>query len=68
MSAAGWLVANLFRWLPHRSPTGLLPIGNPYDIYPCVFIVDVRISNGLCGRQDLADGVAQAAPLTAGVA
>ena len=25
----GWIVAYLARWLPHRAPTGLFPIGRP---------------------------------------
>lgn len=29
MSVLGWIVSYLCRWLPHRAPTGLFPIGSP---------------------------------------
>ena len=32
----GWLVAYLFRWLPHRAPTGLFQLGQPDENSPVI--------------------------------
>jgi NAD-dependent dihydropyrimidine dehydrogenase PreA subunit len=44
MSVAGWLVACLFRWLPHRSPTGLFPVGNPDEHSPVIITANFSLT------------------------
>lgn len=57
MSLAGWLVAYLFRWLPHASPTGLFPLGNPDEDSPvivtCNFSLTVKRVRRALREQDL---------------
>jgi NAD-dependent dihydropyrimidine dehydrogenase PreA subunit len=51
----GWIVAYLARWLPHRAPTGLFPVGNADEDSPVVvtanFTLTVRrVRRALAGR------------------
>jgi NAD-dependent dihydropyrimidine dehydrogenase PreA subunit len=55
MSPGGWIVAYLCRWLPHRAPTGLFPIGSPDEHSPVIttgnFSLTVRrVKRALAGR------------------
>ena len=50
-----WIVAYLARWLPHRAPTGLFPVGNAGEDSPVVvtanFTLTVRrVRRALAGR------------------
>jgi NAD-dependent dihydropyrimidine dehydrogenase PreA subunit len=51
----GWFVAYLARWLPHRAPTGLFPLGRPDASSPVIvtasFSLTVkRVRRALAGR------------------
>ena len=57
MCVSGWLVAYGCRWLPHRSPTGLFPIGSPGKCSPVIvtanFSLTVNRVRRALGQQDL---------------
>ena len=44
MSPAGCLVAYLFRWVPHASPTGLFPIGTPDERSPVIVTANFSLT------------------------
>jgi NAD-dependent dihydropyrimidine dehydrogenase PreA subunit len=55
MSLAGWLVAYLFRWFPHASPTGLFAIGTPDESSPVIVTANFsltvkRVRRALAGQ------------------
>jgi len=43
-SIIGWLVAYLFRWFPHSSPTGLFPIGRPDENSPVIVTANFSLT------------------------
>jgi NAD-dependent dihydropyrimidine dehydrogenase PreA subunit len=51
----GWIVAHLARWLPHATPTGLYPIGDPDRHSPVLVTANFsltveRVRHALSGR------------------
>jgi len=52
---AGWIVSYLLRWLPHRAPTGLFPVGKPDASSPVLITANFtltvkRVRQALAGR------------------
>jgi ferredoxin len=52
---AGWIVAYLARWLPHRAVTGLFPVGKPDETSPVLVTASFsltikRVRRALAGR------------------
>jgi len=43
-TVSAWLVAHLFRWLPHASPTGLVAVGNPDRSSPVIVTADFTLT------------------------
>ncbi len=52
----GWIVAYFARWLPHRAPTGLFPVGDPDRSSPVLVTVNFtltvqRVRRALAGKR-----------------
>ncbi|MFH1436794.1 MAG: HgcAB-like fusion protein [Pseudomonadota bacterium] len=55
MTAAGWIVSYLARWLPHAAPTGLFAAGEPDESSPVIVTANFsltveRVKKALRGR------------------